>query len=280
MKMPVLSIRELAVSYDDFELNIPSLELHNGEVIGFIGANGAGKSTTINAIMRIIDFDKGEIFYSNALITDNNIDDLRMKIGYVGEYTDFYYNQKAKHIIRFVSKVYKNWDNQIADYYINDMFKINLNKKIKELSDGTKTKLALAIALSHHPEVLILDEPTSGLDPIIREEILTIINDFVKKSGKMAFFSSHITQDIEKIADRIIFIVNGKIILDIKKDEAKTKFIKIPIDKIDKIKSLMKNAKIYNDNVIVKAENVEDKIKDLCKPIYLEDILFYLNGGI
>lgn len=279
---PLLKVNNLRVIYDDFTLDIPKLELFNGEITGFIGKNGAGKSTTIKSIMQVIKVDSGEVEYNNCLIDKDNLDHFRLKIGYVGEHNDFYYDFKVKKIIKFLSEIYSNWDNKISDYYIHDLFKININKKIKELSEGTKLKLALSIALSHCPQMLILDEPTSGLDPIIREEILSVLKNFISSGDKSVFFSSHITQDIEKISDRVIYIVDGNILLDIAKNDISKHFTKIPIKLLSskEIESLSPKGIIYNNNIILRTEMTIDTKKSKNKRVELEELLFYLNGGI
>ena len=278
MRKPILSINDLSVNYDKFSLNIPRINIYNREIIGFIGANGAGKSTTINAIMGIVEY-CGEISYKERIINEKNINILKQDIGYIGEYREYYPDVKVKHIINFISRLYINWDKEIQNYYINDLFKIDINMRMNELSTGTKVKLYLTIALSHNAELLILDEPTSGLDPIAREEILAIMYNYAKNNNKPVFFSSHITQDIEKIADRVIYIVNGSIKMDKSKEAIYNEFIKIPLDELSEIEKnkYCSLGKTYRNYLIIEKKHVKS---DKNSTLLLEDILFYLDGGI
>lgn len=216
MDESILEIKDLNKSYDKFKLRDVSLKLPRGYIMGFIGANGAGKTTTIKLIMNMIQRDSGEI---NVFGKDNIKYELQIKdkTGYVGETPVFYDDMTVGWTADFASKFYSNWDNELFNQLLTK-FNIDKNKKISQLSKGMKMKTGLVLALSHHPELLILDEPTSGLDPIVRDELLDILLEFIQDERRGVFFSSHITSDIQKIADFVTFIDNGKIILSEEKD--------------------------------------------------------------
>jgi len=281
MSNSVLEVRGLNKFYTNFQIKNLNLKLNTGEIIGFIGSNGAGKSTTIKSILNIIDVDSGEILFNGENIKSNEID-FKAQIGYVGENTRFYNDITLNSLYKFVKESYKNyWDDAYFKNLINSVFKLNMNKKIKELSKGMIVKYMLAIALSHNPKLLILDEPTSGLDPIIRQEVLNILWDLNKKNNTTIFMSSHISEDIESICERIIFIDAGKILLDIKVKGALEKYKKIEVDKLsseqkrtfEKFSVASKEFYIFDMNDIDK--NIES---NLLREVSLNEILFYLNN--
>lgn len=209
----IINIKNLCKSYDSFELKDISFSLYSGEVVGLIGPNGAGKSTTIKLILRILESDSGEIFFLGKDILRNNEPSYKEYIGYVGENVDFFSNQKLKSIKEYYKTYYKNWSEETYRHFFNDIFELNPEMRVKELSKGMKVKFTLALALSHNPKLLIMDEPTLGLDPIVRSKILKILKEYAKSRGIAILFSSHITEDMNKIADRLVFLGNG-IILD------------------------------------------------------------------
>ena len=217
MKDNMLEIINLCKSYGNFELSDVNISLPRGYIMGFIGANGAGKTTTIKLIMNMIKKDSGEIrvFGKDHVKYELYI---KNKVGYVSEQPVFYENQTVAWNVNFAKKFYDEWDDALFEDLLT-RFNIDSSKKINQLSKGMKMKTALAIALSHRPELLILDEPTSGLDPIVRDELLGILMEFIQDESRSVFFSSHITSDIEKIGDYVTFIDNGRIILSEEKDK-------------------------------------------------------------
>ncbi|HHY70967.1 MAG TPA: ABC transporter ATP-binding protein [Thermoanaerobacterales bacterium] len=217
MKDYILEIINLSKNYGKFKLSDVNILLPHGYIMGFVGANGAGKTTTIKLIMNMIRRDSGEI---KVFGKDNIEYEMQIKdnIGYVGEQPVFYDDMTVDWTGNFAKKFYSKWDDSNFSSLLN-RFKIDKNKKIKQLSKGMKMKTALALALSHRPELLILDEPTSGLDPIVRDELLEILMEFIQDERRAVFFSSHITSDIEKIADYVTIIDNGKIILSQEKED-------------------------------------------------------------
>ena len=213
----ILEVRNLKKEYNKFILNDISFDVQKGEIVGIIGPNGSGKSTTMKSIMGIIPRDGGEIIVDGEKIAFEDYK-YRERIGYVGEELDFYEKILMKKIYRFVSKCYSNWDDGVFHDLIK-RFELSLDKKICECSKGMKLKFSLVLALSINPEILILDEPTSGLDPIIRLELLDILKSSAKEKDVAVLFSSHITEDLDKIADKFIFIYNGQILKKLTRNE-------------------------------------------------------------
>lgn len=213
----ILEIKNLKKVYSDFTLDNVSFSVPYGSIMGLMGENGAGKSTTINAILNLISKDGGEIKLFGKVMSDNN-KDIKEDIGIVYDYMNFYETLTLKQISKIMEKAYKRWDNELYLNYLKK-FKLPIDKEIKAFSKGMKMKASIAIALSHHPKLLILDEATSGLDPIVRDEILDIFLDFVQDEKHSILISSHITSDLEKIADYITFIRNGEVIFSKDKDD-------------------------------------------------------------
>lgn len=213
----ILEINNLNKCYKGFSLKNVSFSLKPGFVMGFIGPNGAGKSTTIKLIMNLIKKDSGTI---NIFGKDNidNEKEVKSKIGFVYDENYYYEDLTIKDMKNILAPFYANWDNKVYDKYIKD-FNLPSNKKIKELSKGMKMKFSLAIALSHKAELIIMDEPTAGLDPVFRSELLDILYGIIQDENVSIFFSTHITNDLEKIADYITFINNGEIVFSESKDK-------------------------------------------------------------
>ena len=211
----ILEIKNLSKKYDSFELKNINIELPKGTIMGFIGENGAGKTTTIKSILNIINKDSGQI---KIFGLDNKETKIKEDIGVVLDDSFLSEYLNPLDINKIMKNIYKNWDEKLYFKYIED-FKLSKEKISKEYSNGMKMKLKIAVALSHHPKLLILDEPTLGLDPIARNEILDIFQEFIQDENKGIFVSSHITSDLEHIADYITFINNGEIIFSKTKDE-------------------------------------------------------------
>lgn len=212
-----LEIHELTKKYEDFTLDHISFQVPSGSIVGLIGENGAGKTSTINAVLGLIKKDSGEIeiLGENA---DNLSSPVKEEIGVVFDGSNFSEELTPVKLNKVLREVYSSWDQALFSKLLDQM-EVPLSKKIKTFSKGMKMKLSIAVALAHHPKLLILDEATSGLDPVMRDDILDIFLDFVQDEEHSILVSSHITSDLEKVADYIVFIHKGKIIFSKSKDE-------------------------------------------------------------
>lgn len=204
----VLEVKHLKKHFPGFDLRDVSFHLPKGKIVGFIGKNGAGKSTTINSLLQFVHADGGEVSFF-GMDPKTHAKKIKEKIGFVSAGLTYYQSVKIKKITSVVKRFYGNWSDETYRFYM-DKFKISEDKTPKQLSNGMKIKYTLALALSYDAELFILDEPTSGLDPVSREEILEIFLDLVK-GGKTIFFSTHITPDLDKCADRVIYLRDGVI---------------------------------------------------------------------
>lgn len=214
--MEAIEIKGLVKTLGNFQLTIGDLKINKGYITGFIGPNGAGKTTTIKTIMGMIKKYEGEVTVLGA----DPRKELRIKeeIGYVGDVSGYLQEGKIKNIKEVIAKFYSNWDEDLYRKYVK-LFKLDESKLYKELSKGQKKQFDLAMALSHHPKLIIMDEPTANLDPLVRDEILEILQEFMEKEEATIFYSSHITSDLEKAADYIVMIYEGKILLTGEKEE-------------------------------------------------------------
>ncbi len=213
----VLEIKNLCKKYDNFELKGVTFDLPKGMIMGFIGENGAGKTTTIKAILNIINPSSGKI---KIFGLDNRMEEKKIKedIGVVLDDMFFPEILTPNDINNTMKSIYKNWDSKMFYDYLKE-FSLLPNKQIKTFSKGMRKKLEIVAALSHHPKLLILDEPTSGLDPIARAEVIQIFQSILEKEDCSILLSSHITTDLEHVADYITFINNGEIVLSKETDE-------------------------------------------------------------
>ncbi len=214
--MSIVEVKQLVKKYPAFELKEVSFGIEKGRITGFIGRNGAGKTTTIKSILNLIHTDGGEIDYFGIPLEGNEAQ-IKSRIGYSTGTVDWYPRKKIKDIAAIVKLFYDSWDDNSYRRYL-ELFHLDENKTPRELSEGMKVKFNLLIALSHGAEVLILDEPTSGLDPFSRDELLEVFEE-LKKHGVAVFFSTHITSDLEKCADDIVYISGGQIVAAMSKTE-------------------------------------------------------------
>lgn len=212
-----IEVNNLTKKYDGFTLDNVSFKVPKGSIMGFIGQNGAGKSTTINAILNIVKRDEGEIKLF-GLDNLNNETEVKENLAAVFDELPFNEDLNAKILSKVMSDIYKNWDEKVFFNYL-DLFSLPSKKAFKKFSKGMKMKLQIAVALSHHAKLLIMDEATTGLDPVVRNEILDIFMEYLQDENNTIFTSTHITSDLEKIADMVTFIDEGKIILSGYKDE-------------------------------------------------------------
>lgn len=214
--MPLCLIKNLSKSYPSFVLSDISFELNAGRITGFIGRNGAGKTTMIKSILGLVHPDCGEICYFDMPFSGHERE-IKQRIGFSTGAVNYYPKKKIKNIVAVTKTFYPNWDEGAYREYL-ELFSLDENKTPCELSEGMKVKFNLLLALSHRAEILILDEPTSGLDPFSRDELLELFIE-LKNRGVAVLFSTHITSDIEKCADNIMYIRNGKLITDCAKDK-------------------------------------------------------------
>lgn len=215
----ILELHDISKSYpkSNFTLNKLSFSLPYGTIWGFVGENGAGKTTTIGCILNTVKKDSGVVKLFGKEMQEYDTD-IREKIGVVYDGDNFPAYWTAKQLSEVMDGIYTQWDNALFQKYLED-FHLLANQKIKDYSKGMTMKLAIAVALSHHPQLLILDEATSGLDPIMRDEMLDIFLEFVQEESHSILLSSHITSDLEKIADYITFIHNGQLIMTVSKND-------------------------------------------------------------
>jgi ABC-2 type transport system ATP-binding protein len=212
----VLKVDGLRKIYGEFELSGISFSLPPGYIMGFIGANGAGKTTTIKLIMNLIDKDGGtvEVLGRDHIQEERTVKD---KIGFVYDNAGYYDELTMEQMKRIIARYYTHWDENTYREYLKRLG-LPENKKIGDLSKGMRMKYALALALSHHAELLLMDEPTSGLDPVIRSELLGVLQEVIEDGKCSVFFSTHITSDLDKVADYVVMIHEGKMVFNDTKD--------------------------------------------------------------
>ena len=215
----ILELQQICKSFpkSNFILDKLSFSLPYGAILGFVGENGAGKTTTIGCILNTVRKDSGIVKLFGKEMRDIDTD-IREKIGVVYDGDNFPGFWTAKQLSQVMEGIYTQWDNALFQKYLED-FHLPVKQKIKNYSRGMTMKLAIAVALSHHPQLLILDEATSGLDPIMRDEMLDVFLEFVQEESHSILLSSHITSDLEKVADYITFIHNGKLIMTASKND-------------------------------------------------------------
>ena len=206
----ILKVDKVRKSYPSFSLKDVSFEVKPGQIMGFIGRNGAGKTTTLKCIMNLVHYESGKISAFDLDMNENELEN-KQRIGFALSELNYYPNKTIRQLMKVTKRFYKHFD----EHKFNEacrLFNLNLDKKLEELSSGMKVKYSVAIALSHHAELLILDEPTSGLDPVSRDEILDIFRQLVKNKDRAILFSTHITSDLDKCASDITYIHDGRIL--------------------------------------------------------------------
>jgi ABC-2 type transport system ATP-binding protein len=214
---PILQVKNLTKQYPDFKLDNVSFSIPGGTIMGLIGENGAGKSTTINAILDLIRKDDGIVTFCGQELSSKS-KQIKEDIGVVFDSINFYETLTPDKVGKISAAAYKKWDQAIYNDYLK-RFQLSYDKEIKTFSNGMKMKFSIAVALSHKPKLLILDEATNGLDPIMRDDMLDVFLDFVQDENRSILMSSHITTDLEKVADYITFIHQGKVLFCKSKDE-------------------------------------------------------------
>lgn len=280
----ILEIDNLTKEFQNFKLNNVSFKLESGYIMGFIGANGAGKTTTIKLIMNLLKKDSGSIkvFGKHHIKYEKEIKD---RIGFVYDESYFYPNFTMEQMKNVIAPFYTQWDEKLFLKYMKD-FNLNIYQKIKDLSKGMKMKFSLGLALSHNADFIIMDEPTSGLDPIIRRELLDILYEIIQDERRAIFFSTHITSDLEKIADYISFIDRGEMVFtktidDIFGDYKMIKGDNSLLDNIDTDRFIGLRRTNIGFEGLVEKRNMERYYRDnvLIEPPSLEDIMYYYIKG-
>lgn len=267
--------KNLAKTYEKFKLGPNDFAIKKGFVTGFIGKNGMGKTTTIKALLSLINYD-GEIFMDG-----NKIEDLAylQDVGLVMDDSFLGKDWTLDLVDQAMDIGYDRWDSKAYYEYINK-FELEREKKVCELSRGMKIKLMLAVALSHQAKILILDEPTSGLDPAMRDELVDMILDFMEDPDHTVLFSTHITQDLDRIADYIVFIDQGKIVFEGSKDEFYDKFLLIKggLDDYEKIKMLKiygQKKSQYNFEALILREDYKEDETLVAEVPTIDQIMIY-----
>lgn len=281
----ILEIKNLKKDYKNFSIKNLSLSLDKGYVMGFIGPNGAGKSTTIKLIMNLIRKNSGEIKLF-GLDNIKNEKEVKERIGFVYDENYYYEELTIDKMKKIIAPFYKNWSEDTFSRYLKD-FDLDKKQKIKKLSKGMKMKFSLAAALSHKAELIIMDEPTGGLDPVFRREIIDILYSLIQDENKSIFFSTHITTDLDKIADFVTFINNGELVFSKEKDQIAESYSLV------KGELELLNSENEKDFIGIKRnsfgfEAMTDKKQELIKKYRnkaifekasLEDIMFYTVKG-
>ena len=275
-----LEIKGLCKQYEGFALENVSFTLPRGAVMGFIGENGAGKTTTIKSILHLIHRDAGEI---RVLGLDNEKDERAVKerIGVVLEDGCFLNTMNARQVDTLMGKAYKSW--QSAQFFgFMKRFGIDERKKIKDYSKGMRMKISIAAALSHGAELLIMDEPTSGLDPVVRDEVLDLFYDFMQDESHAILLSSHITSDLDKIADYITFIHRGRIVLSEPRDELLDTYgvLRCTADQLASLDPAAVRAKrvsTFGCEALVRRGGVPQNWP--VEPVNIEQIMLFLTRG-
>lgn len=266
--------------YEGFMLDNVSFTVPKGCIMGFIGQNGAGKTTTIRSLLNITDIDKGEIKLLGLDHIENE-QEIKRRTAVVFDELPFHDIFSAKDMARIFEGLYPEWDNAVYSQYL-ERFQLPLKKKIGQFSKGMKMKLQIACALSHNAELLVMDEATTGLDPVVRDEILHIFMEYLQNGERSVLMSSHITSDLEKIADTVTFIDKGKILLTGYKDEIIEKHgimkcSQEEISGIDKADIVSVRINSYGAEVML-ADRINAAYKysgAMIDPASLDDIMLY-----
>ena len=277
-----IEVKQLNKKFDTFELKNINIKIPKGKIIGLIGENGAGKTTLIKCILNILQHDSGEILVFGKPFEDK----IKDEIGVVFDNAFVNEQYSVKDINQIMKHLYNKWDSKRFFKYMKE-YNIPLKKEIRKLSTGMKKKVEIATALSHNPKILILDEPTSGLDPVIRSEILDMFEEFVNETNNSILLSTHITSDLEHIADDVIFISKGEIIFDKPLKDIKEQYMMLELTKKEFETFNKKDIVRYKKNrldyqILVYKKNMKKEYEKYIKNITtLDDImLLYIRGVV
>ena len=223
--MNLIEVKGLCKNFEKFQLKNVSMTLEEGFIMGFIGRNGAGKSTTLKTMLNLMKSDGGTIYLCGLSNPRDEIE-IKNQVGYVFGGVDFYPEAKISRITDVTKSFYKEWNEELYNS-LCDRFEIDQNKKFKHLSVGMKVKYSVAVAMSHNPKLLILDEPTSGLDPAARDDLVLLFQEFIEDGQHSILFSTHITSDLEKCADYITYIKQGEILASTDRETFHNSYISV-----------------------------------------------------
>jgi len=273
----MLKVEKLCKRYESFSLKDVSFELDEGYIMGFIGANGAGKTTTLKAMLNLVKKDSGKVTVFGKDFTANEVE-LKQDIGFMFGGADYYPKRRISNITDVVKRFYKNWDDSVYEGYIK-RFGLDENKKIGELSDGMKVKYSLTTALSHDAKLLLLDEPTSGLDPVARDELLELFQELIEDGSRSILFSTHITSDLDKCADYITYIINGRILESRPKDDmiSSYRILKGSTAQLERYRDVLISYKknSFGFTGLVRTDDVSKSDEVLLEEPTLEEIMIY-----
>lgn len=277
----MIEVRNLNKTYKSFKLGNASFDLESGKITGLIGVNGAGKSTILRILIGLVKSESGEIS-----IDGNKVLDLgeKLRVGFVSQELNIYSDQKMSALSAFVKDIYrKQWNDDLFRHYMNDVFALKDDLKIKELSTGMRVKFFLAMELAKKPECLLLDEVTSGLDPMIRDEVLDILQGIAQEDNIPVLMSSHITEDLEKIADKIIYIDSGRILLEDSVENIKKNYYRINEEELNKLgeetRALILDKGIKQHQYYVYDASGIENVEKAGSPALLSDVLSFLRRG-
>lgn len=281
-----IEMKNVVKTYDSgFRLGELNITIPSGVIVGLIGENGAGKTTMIKSLLNVIRIDQGTI---RIFEQDHQQQESKIKedIGVVLDQTFFPELLTPKEINSIMKDIYSSWDQELFFQYLKD-FSLPVDKQIRKMSKGMRKKLEIATALAHHPKLLILDEPTSGLDPVVRNEVLDLFLYFIQEEDHTILFSTHITSDLEHIADQIIFIDQGKILLNQSRDELLDNYgiLKCPLEQMDTIDTqdyiAYKKNRYDAEFLVTNRRAVQKKYTDsIVDPASLEDIMVFMIKGV
>ena len=275
--MDMLKVTKLNKRYEKFHLKDVSFTLDKGYIMGFIGSNGAGKTTTLKCILDMVQKDSGQVSVLGEDFVGNEIA-LKQQIGFMFGGVDYYSKKKLKIITDVVKRFYTNWDENVYQDFMSK-FALEEDKKVEELSHGMRVKYSLVLALSHHATLFLLDEPTSGLDPVARDELLEVFQELIEDGNRSILFSTHITSDLEKCADYITYIEDGKIIASQTKDDLidSYKIVKGTLEQLEWLKSSLISYKTnaFGFSGLIKTEDLKEDTGVSAESPNLEEIMIY-----
>ena len=260
----LLEVINVTKHYEKFTLDDLSFNVPEGAIVGFIGRNGAGKTTALKGIMNLLPFDSGNVKAFGENIRDTELE-AKQLIGFSLSELSYYPNKRIKDLMNVTKRFYRNF-NEERYQKLCKLFDLDINKKLEELSSGMKVKFSLATALSYDAKLLILDEPTSGLDPVSRDEIIDIFESFVKKEGRGILFSTHITSDLDKAATHIVYIKNGKKVYEGLKS-----------DFIDSYYVVEGKSDLIDKNLLISFKEDDDNLRGMIKK---EDVKIFEKQGL